>query len=265
VAKSDTDARTPREAAHSEARWQAILETARDAIISIDATGMITLFNPMAREIFGYSADEAIGRDVSFLMPSPYREKHAGYIREYQETGVARAIGRIREVEGQRKNGEVFPIQLSVGEAAVGDELLYTAIIRDVTKEKRAEDQLRESEERYRMLFETTHDLVQSCYPDGRFAFVNAGWRRALGYSEIQIAAMDVFETLHSDSIAHCREVIKRVVSGATVRDVQVRFVAADGHVVEAEGHVAPRVVHGEVVATQGIFRDVTGRKRTDA
>ena len=118
------------------------MRTARDAIVSIDRTGRITLFNRAAEDIFEFTADEVLGQDVAVLMPSPYREEHAGYLRSYQETGVAKAIGRIRTVEGLRKSGETFPMELSVSEVRVADEILYTAVIRDVSERHRAESEL---------------------------------------------------------------------------------------------------------------------------
>lgn len=126
------------------ARWEAVLDTARDGIISIDAGGRVRLFNRSAEQIFGYRADEVIGAPVNLLMPSPYREEHDEYLRRYRETGVPRAIGRIRSVAGQRKNGEVFPVELSVSEAAADGEVIYTAIVRDVTERQRSEAELRE-------------------------------------------------------------------------------------------------------------------------
>jgi len=128
----------------SEARWQAVLDTARDAIISIDTQGRVTLFNQAAEGIFGYAAAEVIGANVAMLMPPPYRDEHDGYLRSYRETGVPKAIGQIRQVEARRKDGEVFPIELSVSEARVGDEVIYSAIVRDVTERRRAEAQLLE-------------------------------------------------------------------------------------------------------------------------
>ncbi len=126
----------------SEARWQAILDTARDAIICIDLHGNVTLFNRAAESIFGYGAAEVIGRNVKMLMPSPYRDEHDGYIASYRATGEAKAIGRIREVQAQRKNGEVFPIELSVSQAQVGDEVIYSAIIRDMSERRAMESDL---------------------------------------------------------------------------------------------------------------------------
>jgi two-component system sensor kinase FixL len=128
----------------NEARWQAVLHTARDAIVGIDAQANVSLFNHAAESIFGYAAAEVLGRNVSILMPPPYRDEHDRYIENYRRTGVAKAIGRIRQVEAVRKNGETFPIELSVSEARVGDSVLYTAIIRDVSDRVRAQAQMHE-------------------------------------------------------------------------------------------------------------------------
>lgn len=125
------------------ARWEAILSTAFDAIISIGEDGVIRLFNRAAEAIFGYEASEVLGQRVEMLMPSPYREEHRDYIRRYEETGIPRAIGRIRKVEARRKSGEVFPIELSVSRAQVGDDIIYSAIIRDVSVQTRLEEELR--------------------------------------------------------------------------------------------------------------------------
>lgn len=128
----------------NEARWQSVLDTARDAIISIDRRGRVTLFNQAAEATFGYQAEEVLGHNVSMLMPAPYAGQHDQYLHNYHTTGRPQAIGRVREVEARRKSGEVFPIELSVSEARVGRHLLYTAIIRDVSERVQAQVRLSE-------------------------------------------------------------------------------------------------------------------------
>jgi len=139
----------------NEVRWQAILDTARDAIICIDDAASVTLFNRAAEAIFGYEAGEVLGRNVRMLMPEPYREEHDGYLAAYRATGEPKAIGRIREVQAQRKSGEVFPIELSVSEARAGDQVIYSAIIRDMSDRRALEVELqtarRLSEQRERL------------------------------------------------------------------------------------------------------------------
>lgn len=129
----------------SELRWQAILDTARDAIICIDQTAHVTLFNRAAETIFGYAAGEVLDQNVRMLMPPPYRDEHDGYLATYQATGEAKAIGRIREVQAQRKSGETFPIELSVSEARVADQVIYSAIIRDMSDRRAMEGELEEA------------------------------------------------------------------------------------------------------------------------
>jgi len=129
-----------------EARLSAILESAVDGIISIDESGRIQSFNPAAERLFGYSETEVLGRNVSLLMPAPYRDEHDGYIASFVSTGQARIIGSGREVEARRKDGEVFPIHLSVGQARLGDRRIFTGIIRDLTTRKRLEAQLAQSQ-----------------------------------------------------------------------------------------------------------------------
>ena len=123
----------------SEARMQAIVNTAVDSIVTIDERGIVQAFNPAAEKIFGYSADEVIGQNVSMLMPSPYREKHDSYIYNYIQTGKSRVIGIGREVDALRKDGTTFPVELAISEVQTGNGRLFTGILRDITERKEAE------------------------------------------------------------------------------------------------------------------------------
>ncbi|HBK80213.1 MAG TPA: PAS domain S-box protein, partial [Nitrospinae bacterium] len=118
----------------SEGRLRSILDSAQDAIITIDREGFITLFNKGAEKMFGYETPEIVGRNINILMPSPYRENHDGYLDAYRRTGERKAIGLVRTLDARRKSGEIFPIEISIGEVAAGDEPLYTGIIRDITE-----------------------------------------------------------------------------------------------------------------------------------
>ena len=118
---------------------QAILDNIVDGIITIDASGIIQSLNPAATRIFGYTVDEVLAQNVSMLMPSPHREAHDDYLRNYQSTGVARIIGIGREVEGRRKDGSLFPMELAVSEIAQRGQPLYVGMVRDITERKRME------------------------------------------------------------------------------------------------------------------------------
>ena len=140
----DADDRVPkrqnrpgRSGAESEARLRAIVDNAVDGIITINEFGLIIDLNPAAQRLFGYSAEELAGQNIKVLMPEPYRTEHDGYLRNYRETGRPKIIGIGREVSGRRKNGSVFPLELSVSEVHFGGRRLFTGIVRDITKRER--------------------------------------------------------------------------------------------------------------------------------
>lgn len=120
-----------------------IIQTAPDAIIAIDTGGVILSFSPAAERIFGYREEEVAGRNVSCLMPEPFRSEHDGYLARYMRTGEKRIIGIGREVKAQRKDGQIFPIELAVGELHAGTERLFTGFVRDVTDRVEAERRAR--------------------------------------------------------------------------------------------------------------------------
>ncbi|PWG79021.1 PAS domain-containing sensor histidine kinase [Pararcticibacter amylolyticus] len=122
---------------------KAIIENAIDGIITISTRGLIESINPSACRLFGYSPEEVIGRNISMLMPSPDRERHDGYIERYQQTGERRIIGIGREVSGLRKDGSRFPFRLAVSEVNYSDRMIYCGFINDLTREKEAEERIR--------------------------------------------------------------------------------------------------------------------------
>ena len=119
-----------------------LIETTQDGVVSIDRGGHIALFNPAAETMFGYSVAEVIGKKVNMLMPEPYASEHDAYIARYEQTGETRAIGKIRAVAARRKNGEIFPIDLSVNEVDESNEGRYVAFIRDMTEKAQLQAQL---------------------------------------------------------------------------------------------------------------------------
>lgn len=123
-------------------RWtRAIVENAVDGIITVDESGTIEYFNPAAERMFGYSAEEVVGRDVRMLMPPPHAEQHSEYLDHYKATGLRRIIGHGREVEGKRKDGTTFPIELSVSEVALGDRRVFTGILHEITRRRQVQEE----------------------------------------------------------------------------------------------------------------------------
>lgn len=145
IARNITDAKQAQQAlAEREARLQSVLDSAPDAIIVIDTAGLMQSFSTTAERLFGYSSQEAVGRNVSMLMPPPYRAQHDGYLARYLRTGEKRIIGIGRLVVGLRKNGTTFPMELSVGEARIGNRRLFTGFVRDLTERQEVQRRLQE-------------------------------------------------------------------------------------------------------------------------
>ncbi len=136
--------RDARESASKQSHLQSILDTVPEAMIVIDRNGVMRSFSAAATRLFGWTAEEALGRNVNTLMPAPYRGEHDGYLQRYQATGERRIIGIGRIVVGERKDGSTFPMELAVGEAQVGRTSFFTGFVRDLTERRDQERRLQE-------------------------------------------------------------------------------------------------------------------------
>jgi PAS domain S-box-containing protein len=136
--------KTEQELKDSAERLAAIMNTVVDGIITINHIGIVQTFNPSAERIFGYKADEVIGKNVKMLMPDPYHSEHDGYLGNYLTTGDAKVIGIGREVTAKRKDSSIFPMDLAISEMSVSGSRMFVGMIRDITARKEAERQLEE-------------------------------------------------------------------------------------------------------------------------
>lgn len=134
------------ELARREAHLLSILQTIPDAMVVIDAAGIVSSFSAAAERLFGYDANDVVGHNVRMLMPDPDRTAHDAYIARYLSTGERRIIGYGRVVTGQRKDGSYFPMELSVGEAIANGNRIFTGFIRDLTSRQKIEEELRQAQ-----------------------------------------------------------------------------------------------------------------------
>ncbi|RLA39731.1 MAG: hypothetical protein DRQ64_06270 [Gammaproteobacteria bacterium] len=179
-----------------EARTRAIVDSAVDGIITINAKGIVESFNHAAETIFGYTANEIIGQNVNKLMPASYALEHDAYIANYLDTKKAKIIGVDREVIGQRKNGATFPMDLSVAEVKLDDKLIFTGIVRDITERKLVENQLLEAKEDAERANHAKSDFLSRMSHELRTP-LNA----ILGFG--QILEMDELNTSQKESVHH--------------------------------------------------------------
>ncbi len=183
---------------HNEELAQ-ILAYAPDAIVSIDAQGRIETFSPAAERIFGWSALEAVGRNVSFLMPEPYRSRHDGYLAAHHAGKPGGIIGiGPREIRAVRKDGSEFAAELAVGKiASDGDTPRFIGLIRDITVRKQAEARLHVAESRFRAVYEQSVMPIVMADLDGHILDANQAFRTLLAYGSESVVGIHLSDLLH--------------------------------------------------------------------
>src|SRR5438270_7222760 len=140
--RDDTVETAPATIRQAEDRYRALVESATDAIVSADAEGLIISWNRAAARLFGYAADEILGRRLTSLMPEQYREQHERGMRRFLSSGEGRAIGHTVELEGLRRDGTTFPVELALSTWTTGDGRFFTGIVRDITERRMAQEKL---------------------------------------------------------------------------------------------------------------------------
>ena len=252
----------------SEARTRAILAAAVDAIIIIDERGTIESLNVAAEKLFGYTADEMIGRNVKMLMPAPYKAEHDGYLRNYNTTGQKKIIGIGREVVGLRKNGETFPMDLAVSEVRQGERRLFTGIVRDITERKKQETQLVESEARMRAILAAAVDAIIIIDERGTIESQNAAAVKLFGYSAEEMLGKNVkmlmpapYKAEHDGYLRNYTTTGQKKIIGIGREVVGLR---KDGTTFPMDLAVSEVLMGGRRLFT-GIVRDITERKRQEA
>lgn len=250
-----------------EQRIRAIVDTVVDGIITIDRRGVIQTLNPATERIFGYSKAELLGRNVNVLMPEPYHGAHDGFLRHYLDTGEKRVIGIGREVQGRRKDGGLFPLELAVSEMEVEGERMFTGIVRDISVRKGAEASMAALAERLELATSAAGigiwdwDIVHNALTWDRRMFALYGSRpEAFG------GAYEAWlQGVHPDDRAHCDAAIQRALAGKAPYDIEFRVLWPNGevHHIKADGLIM-RDDEGKAVRMLGTNYDVSARKQAE-
>jgi two-component system, LuxR family, sensor kinase FixL len=231
IARDITDLRRMElELRERQALLQSILNTVPDATVVINEKGLIQSFSAAAEQLFGYTEPEVLGRNVSLLMPSPYREAHDAYLARYLKTGERRIIGIGRIVTGQRRDGTTFPMELAVGEVSIPGQHLFTGFVRDLTERQEHDRRLQELQselvhisrvsELGQMASALAHEVAQPLAAVSNYA---AGAQKLLASGNVQ-GAQAALERISTQS-HRAREIVKKlrefVKRGATERRME--------------------------------------------
>jgi len=251
----------------SEERYRSLFECADDTIFLLNGSEIMDC-NPKAVKMFGYSVEQMVGQTPELFSPErqPNGQTSGEAAQERLLKIQAAYRGKPQRFEWLHchRDGTPIHVEVNLNSLNLSSGECLIAIVRDVTERKRAEDTIRESEARYRDLFENTSDLIQSVTPDGSIIYVNRAWRETLDYSEKEIAGLSLFEIIHPDNQDHCMALLKRLASGEDVGPVEEVFVSKDGRTIDVEGNISCSFENGTPVAIRAIFRDVTERKQAE-
>jgi PAS domain S-box-containing protein len=245
----------------SEERLRAILETAVEGIITIDERGLIESFNPSAEKVFGYTAKEVAGKNIKLLMPEPFRHEHDGYLKNYHQTGHAKIIGIGREVTGQRKDGTMFPMDLSVSEVKLANRRMFTGFVRDITGRKNAEKALLH----YAALVESSDDAIIGKTLDGHITSWNRGAEMIFGYSRQEMTGKHISILIPEDRQDEEPRILEKIRRGESVDHYETVRRRKDGKLIDISVTISPiRDAEGKTIEASKVARDITGRKQLE-
>jgi len=244
-----------------------VMETVLDAIITIDARGLIDTFNPAAEKVFGYNADEVIGRNVKVLMPQPFHREHDGYLKTYLKTGTRHVIGSGSEVMGQHKDGTVFPMNIAVSEHRQNGKPMFIGAVSDITEQKTAAEALRMSEERYALVTKASNEGIWDWDIKTGELYISHRVGELLGPKTGYWSRKNsVYKIIHPDDRGAYKDALVRHLKGETSSfECEFRNIDNSGESRWLRNRgLALRDARGRAVRMTGSIADISARKRAE-
>ncbi|HUQ12331.1 MAG TPA: PAS domain S-box protein [Steroidobacteraceae bacterium] len=249
----------------SEERNQLIVETALDGVITINQAGKITGWNTHAEKMFGWSRSEAMDRELAgLIIPESLREKHREGLKRYVSTGAARVLNKRIELSGLHRGGHEFPVELAITPIGFGDELMFSAFIRDITSRNRAEAALRESEQRFRTTANAAPVMIWMSGPDKRCTWFNQRWLDFVGREMEQEVGDGWCDNVHPADFDRTLDTYHAAFDARRPYEMEFRLQRDDGAwrwlLERGTPHTGPQ---GEFIGFIGTCIDITEHRET--
>ncbi|MES1147249.1 MAG: PAS domain S-box protein, partial [bacterium] len=243
----------------SEARTHSIVETALDAVVTIDRFGLVNDWNPQAESTFGWTRKEAVGRElVALVIPERFREAHRKGLERYLRTGEATILGRRIELCGLHKDGHEFPVELAVTPIGSGDNIGFSAFLRDITARKQSEEAIRASKEQYEALAESIPHLIWTCQGNGNGDFLSKQWESYTGRSNKDVVGYVTERVIHPDDRPRVDAEWERAIENGTDFKEEFRLLRRDGEYRWFSGRAVPlKDSSGKVIKWFGSNTDI--------
>jgi two-component system CheB/CheR fusion protein len=241
---------------------RALIDSALDCIISMDATGRVLEFNPAAERVFRYTRDQAVGQELaSLIIPPAMRERHRAGLRRYLETGEGPVLGKRIEITGVRADGSEILVELAITALRTGSELMFTAYLRDITDRNRGEEAIR----RLAAIIESSDDAIISKDLNGIITSWNAAAERLFGYKPEEIIGKSILTLIPPDRHHEEPGIIERIRRGEPVNHYETVRRRKDGTLFDISITVSPlKDEKGQIIGASKIVRDITDRIRNE-
>ncbi|PZO37792.1 MAG: hybrid sensor histidine kinase/response regulator [Pseudanabaena frigida] len=246
----------------SQALFAGILEIANDAIISVDNTQRITLFNQGAEKIFGYKFEEAIGQPLNLFLPEQFQNAHNLHVQTFaQSSGKARSMGAQGEILGRRQDGTEFPTEASISRLDIGEESVFTVILRGVSDRKRTEASLAHMA----TIVEYSGEGIISKSLDGIVLSWNNAAEKIFGYKAEEIIGRSIATIISPNLLDEEQKILETIKRGEIIQNYETIRVRKDGQLIHIACTISPlKDTKGKIIGASVIKRDITDRKNAE-
>ncbi|MBI3852652.1 MAG: PAS domain S-box protein [Verrucomicrobia bacterium] len=246
----------------SEQRVRLVLDTAMDAVITIDDQGMVTSWNQEAEKIFGWDRQEIIGqRLATTIIPPRYREAHERGLKHYLLTQEGPVLNTRIEITALRRNGREFPVELAITPIRLGDKVMFSAFLRDITDRKRVE----ETRAQLAAIIESSDDAILSESLDGIITSWNRGAEKTFGYPAQAVLGQSAQRLLPPGRVNEEARILARIAQGESIEHFETERVRQDGKQIHVSVSISPiKNDRGQIVGVSKIARDITERKQAE-